>query len=131
MMESRSANHEIIALANTLAERIRDSKEYYSYCEARKKLYGDKKSSRLLAEYRKQQLRLHIAQISGEDIEDDFEELEQTYFNFCGDEAISDFLYAEGRFSRLLNDVQSALGKNLDIWMELGIDESGAEEFLN
>ena len=57
--------------------------------------------------------------------------MEQAYFTFCKDEVISDFLYAEGRFSRLLGDVQAALGKNLDIWMELGIDENDSNQFLN
>lgn len=124
-------NQEIIELANTLADRIRNSKEYLSYCEARRKLYVDKQNSQKLAEYRKQQLRLHIAQISGEDTDEDLAELEKAYFSFCGDEVVSDFLYAEGRFSRLLNDVQSALGKNLDIWMELGIDEDESGGLLN
>ncbi len=126
-----ASNKEIIALANTLSERIRSSNEYRNYCEARQNLHGDKKNSQLLSEYRKQQLRLHIAQISGEDTEEDFEDLEQAYFTFCSDEVISNFLYAEGRFSRLLGDVQAALGKNLDIWMELGIDENDSGQFLN
>ena len=124
-------NNHIIELANALSESIRNSLEYLNYCEARTRLYGDIKTSQKLAEYRKKQLKLHIAQISGEDIEADLEDLDQTYYTFCGDKAISEFLYAEGRFSRLLYDVQSALGKNLDIWMELGIDENESQILLN
>lgn len=38
-----ASNKEIIALANTLSERIRSSNEYRNYCEARQNLHGDKK----------------------------------------------------------------------------------------
>jgi cell fate (sporulation/competence/biofilm development) regulator YlbF (YheA/YmcA/DUF963 family) len=118
-------------LVHALADKIKDSKEYLSYCEAQRILYEDKRNTQKLADYRKMQLRLHIGQISGEEFHHSIEELENICYDLFCDEIIANYLYAEGRFSRLLSDIQMALGGELDIWLEMGPDEGEGGVLLN
>ena len=126
-----NSNKDILDLAASLAREIKNSKEYSLYCEARQKLFDDKKQTQRLAEYRRQQLKMQFANMIGEDYEEENGGLEELYHAFINNEAISDFLYAESRFTRLLNDVQNILGKNLDLWVEVGFEEEEEEAMLN
>jgi len=122
--ENKEENREILDLAADLAQEIKNSKEYALYCEARQKLFSDKKQAELLAEYRRHQLWHEFAALSGEDYEENEHNSDKDYQMFSSNPAISDFLYAESRFTRLLNEIQNILGRNLDIWIEVG----GSEE---
>lgn len=126
-----NSNKDILDLAASLAREIKNSKEYGLYCEARQKLFDDKKQTQMLAEYRRQQLKMQFANMIGEAYEEENGGLEELYHAFINNEAISDFLYAESRFTRLLNDVQNILGKNLDLWVEVGFEEEEEEAMLN
>ncbi len=126
-----NSNKDILDLAASLAVEIKNSKEYNLYCEARQKLFDDKKQTQMLAEYRRQQLKMQFANMIGEDYEEESTGLEELYHAFINNEAISDFLYAESRLTRLLNDVQNILGKNLDLWVEVGFEEEEEEAMLN
>ncbi|MEG1500751.1 MAG: YlbF family regulator [Clostridiales bacterium] len=108
-------NKEILDLAHLLAKHLGESKEYTEYAAARKRLENNAENYKILAEYRRHQLSVHLAEISGEDSSSALRELENIYFSFANNKDVSDFLYAEGRFSRLINDVQIILGKTLDL----------------
>ena len=120
-------HHQAFELARLLLE----SDEYLVYSSAKESLQTDNKSAYMLSQFRHQQLRLHIAQFSGEDVEDDMEELEEFYTSICDNPLINDFIDAEGKFTRLLADVQKILGKALNLWPGFEFAWQSENENLN
>jgi cell fate (sporulation/competence/biofilm development) regulator YlbF (YheA/YmcA/DUF963 family) len=124
--ENKSANgsnvrDDINYYANKLAELLAQSDEFAAYNKARENLQKNKDCSYLLADFRQQQLQLHLATLYGEDSIEDTQDFEQIYQDLAKEPIISDFLYAETRFYSLLTKVQQILGKDLELWSEENI----------
>lgn len=119
--ENKSANgpnvrDDINYYANKLAELLAQSDEFAAYSEARENLQKNKDCSYLLADFRQQQLQLHLSTLYGEESIEDTHDFEQIYQDLAKEPIISDFLYAETRFYSLLTRVQQILGKDLELW---------------
>ena len=102
--------------ATALAQLLTQSPEYYDFIEARQKLEADRENSSLLNELRQQQMSLRMAAMLGEDVTEDSQDFENTFRLFTQDPKISEYLFAEGRFFRLIADVEKVFSDFLDIW---------------
>jgi len=117
--ESGGANkEEICTQAALLAEMLVASAEYRQYLEAKKKLQINSEQAYILSQLRQQQMGLRLARLLGEDLDEAEDDFENLYATFCLEPVISDFLYAEGRLGRLIEEVQRICGDKLDLWSE-------------
>lgn len=85
----------------------------------------------MLMDLRSQQVHLYLAQIIGDDVEEELAEFQNTYYAFSAKPEVSEFLFAEGRFTRLFNEVQKVLGKKLDLWTDMEVRVPNNNIFLN
>ena len=115
--------------AARLADLLARSIEYNQYLEAKKRLEEDVQNAYALSELRSRQLQLRLAEFIGEDVIDASTELDKIFSAYCDEPVINDFLYAEGRFSRLLAEIQTIFGEKLDVWTEFEIPEQ--YEYIN
>ncbi|MGI6677586.1 MAG: YlbF family regulator [Dehalobacterium sp.] len=114
-----SVNDQAMELAKTLQE----SNEYRQYLTAKKRLQEDDKNTALLQEFRRIQLELQIAEISGEDTESALEQLERIYQQISLNPIVNEFLTAEYQLARLMMDVQKILSEALEFWHEADINK--------
>lgn len=108
----------IRAQAALLAELLADSAEYRQYLAAKARLQCDKEQAYILSQLRQQQMNLRLAQLMGEDVDEEEDDFENLYATFCLEPVICDFLYAEGRLGRLISEVQQIFGGRLEFWSE-------------
>jgi cell fate (sporulation/competence/biofilm development) regulator YlbF (YheA/YmcA/DUF963 family) len=122
MVEKKMINREqdyrqmIQRQASKLAELLWQSPEYRQFVSAKNKLEADSKNTALLVELRQQQMSLRMASMLGEDVDDDFVDMEGMFMAISEEPAISDYLFAEGRFFRLIADVEEVFSDKLDLW---------------
>ena len=121
----------IYSQAFELARLLQQSDEYLLYSGAKESLQTDNKSAYMLSQFRHRQLRLHLARFSGEDVEEDMGELEEFYASMCGNPLINAFVDAEGKFTRLLADVQKIVGNALNMWPGFEFAWQSVNENLN
>ncbi len=105
--------------AHELARTLLESEEYRKYTEAKEKLQKDEENANMLQEFRRRQLELQIAEMSGEDIEKSLEQLEKIYQIISLNPTVNEFLTAEYRLSRMMTDVQKIIGEALDLGLSL------------
>ena len=123
--------NKIYTHAFELARLLQESDEYTFYSSARKNLQEDNHCVHILSRFRHMQLTLHLADAHGEDVAEEMVELEETYSLMCDNPLISDFVHAEGKFTRLLADVQKIFGKALDLWPGFEFAWKSSNENLN
>ena len=122
--------------AGRLAELLQHSPEYRQFIAARQRLEADESQFSVLAELRQQQMALRMASLFGEDEDEDAREWERMYVLLSQEPLISDYLFAEGRFFRLLSDVEEVFTAKLDLWESdeetpLPIPHPGPDLWLN
>lgn len=116
-------HQQIMHQASKLAEMLRQSPEYTQYMSAREKLEADEGNTSMLAELRQQQMAVHMSYMMGEGDEEAGRELEKMFSFLAQEPVISDYLFAEGRFFRLISDVENIFSDRLGL--NDGDDESG------
>ncbi|MEG1537058.1 MAG: YlbF family regulator [Clostridiales bacterium] len=110
--------------ATVLADLLAESGEYLQYIEAKKRLSADREQLYVLNELRQQQFNLRFASMLGEDTDDESADLETAYSAITKDPLVCDFLYAEGRFLRLVSDVQEVFSAKLETWNMFSDEEN-------
>lgn len=106
-------------IAHELAKTLKDSEEYRKYLEAKERLQSDAGNTNMLQEFRRKQLELQIAEMSGEDIEMSLEQLENIYQKLSLNPIVNEFLTAEYQLARMMTDVQKIIGEALDLWIDV------------
>ena len=99
--------------ADELAELLCESHEYHQFIAARRQLEQDAENSHVLNELRQQQMHLRMAAMLGEDVSEDNQEFERMFKVLSQEPNISNYLVAEGRFFRLVSEVEEAFAKRL------------------
>ncbi|MDO4580957.1 MAG: YlbF family regulator [Bacillota bacterium] len=102
--------------AQQLAELLIKTPEYMAYIEAKRRLENNDQHMMALAELRQRQMSLRLAAMLGEDIMDECDDFEMLFAAMSADPLISDYLFAEGRFSRLIDDVERVFGDKIELW---------------
>ena len=101
--------------ADELAELLCQSHEYHQFVEARRQLEEDEENSYVLNELRQQQMNLRMAAMLGEDVAEDSSEFERMFLVLSQEPSISNYLFAEGRFFRLISEVEEAFAQRLGL----------------
>lgn len=101
--------------ADELADLLCQSHEYHQFMEARQLLEADEENSYMLNELRQQQMNLRMASMLGEDVSEDSREFERMFLLLSQDPNISNYLFAEGRFFRLVSELEEAFAKRLGL----------------
>ena len=102
--------------AGKLAELLLHSPEYAQFMAARQRLEADEANSSVLAELRQQQMAMRMAALFGEGEDENSREWERMFVLLSQEPVISEYLFAEGRFLRLLSDVEDVFSDKLGLW---------------
>lgn len=117
--------------AEYLADILYESEEYREYYQAREELKLDKENAMLLSELRQRQLQLHLAQMVGEDIEEEIQDLDDVYTAFSLEPTVARYLAAENRFTRLITNIQKIFSKKISIWPDFNFFSNDYDKTLN
>lgn len=101
-------------MAVKLAEMLFQSPEYTQLMRAKTKLEADREQAFILMELRQQQMAIRMAAMMGEDLEDS-SEIDDMFVMLSQEPIISDYLFAEGRFFRLIADVEDVFSHTLNL----------------
>ncbi len=103
-------------MANRLARKLKESDEYSSYQQARRKVMDNERTLEMLQDYQTQRMKLQTKQLSGEELsEDEKQKLENLKEIIDLNADIKKYLDAEYRVSILLDDIQRILFSDLEI----------------
>jgi cell fate (sporulation/competence/biofilm development) regulator YlbF (YheA/YmcA/DUF963 family) len=97
--------------AHSLARAIGHSSEHREYRAALKKLEADKSSHEMLLDFRREQLELEKAILTGEEPGGREQKLQKMFEVIRLNSLVSDFLAAEYRFARMMEDIQKILAE--------------------
>lgn len=103
--------------AYELAKALASSQEYQQYLVIKDRLQKDGLNSILLEDFRRQQWELQMAEILGHETDEGVEELEEIYNLLSGIPIINEFLTAEYRLSKMMDDVQKIVAEAIGIWI--------------
>ncbi len=105
--------------AHRLARELVASKEYRNLIEVQKRLKQDEQCKEMLKDFQKKQFELQAAQLSGQDVKDKEEKLQQLYSVLSANSLAREVLEAEYSFNKLYTDIQKiindAIAESLDM----------------
>jgi len=103
-----------------LAQDIRDSEEYKTYHELKESVMGDETTAALIREYRKLQVTLQMAAVSGQNADTEsmqrFSGISTLLFS---KQEVSNFLMAEMRLQQALADIFKIVTEAADVDMAI------------
>ena len=109
------------ATAHRLAQEIRQSEEYQTYHALKEEVMADETTAALLKEYKKLQLRLQMAAVSGTQPDnDDMQRFQGISALLFGKLEVSQYLLAEMRLQQEVADILRIITDAADIDMGMG-----------
>lgn len=106
--------------AHELAKLLAKSDEYKLFKKAKHSLEQDQENLKMLQEFRRKQLEIQMAQISGEEIDEEYiKQTEKLYEVLSMNSKINEYLNAEYRLSRMMSDIQKIIGDAVSEWFSL------------
>ena len=110
--------------AHELAKLLGSSDEYNLFKKAKYSLERDHENVKMLQNFRRKQLEIQMAQISGAEIDEEYiEQTEKLYEVLSMNPKINEYLNAEYRLSRMMSDIQKILGDAVNEWFSLEITD--------
>lgn len=102
----------IYDVAHQLAKELNASEDYQSYVLAKNKVKEDAANTKMLADFQMKQFEIQQYQILGQEVSQEKQaELERLYSLVSLNPVIKDYLEAEFKFSRMMNDIQKILSE--------------------
>ncbi len=102
--------------AHSLARALRESDENKAYQQARSRIKGKPSAEQMVADFHKKQLELQTLALQGkEPSAEQQEQLQKLYEIIQGDPDVREYLMAEQRLGRLLQDIYKIIGEAVDI----------------
>lgn len=109
------------ATAHRLAQEIRQSEEYQTYHALKEEVMADETTAALLKEYKKLQVRLQMAAVSGTQPDnDDMQRFQGISALLFGKLEVSQYLLAEMRLQQAVADILRIITDAADIDMGMG-----------
>lgn len=109
------------ATAHRLAQEIRQSEEYQTYHALKEEVMADETTAALLKEYKKLQLRLQMAAVSGTQPDnDDMQRFQGISALLFGKLEVSQYLLAEMRLQQEVTGILRIITDAADIDMGMG-----------
>ncbi len=101
-------------LAHQLASSLNSSEEYTAFVQAKGKVKADPANTKMLADFQMKQFEIQQYQFMGQEVsQDKQQELERLYSLLSLNPIIKEYLEAEFRFNRIMNDVQKILADSI------------------
>lgn len=111
--------------AQQLAQEIKESEEYREFLFAKELMKTDEGQYKMLRDFQMKQFELQQAQLFQLDItEDKQQELERSYSLLSLYPSAREYLEAEFRISRIINDVQKIIGEAILDVLPIGFEEA-------
>ena len=101
--------------ANALADKLRDSDEYKTYCETKARAYENPSTAALLDEFMTLRNRVSANAVTGQEDELAQKKLQKMGELLQFDRAAAEFLMAEYRLNDLLGSIYRVLAKAVGI----------------
>ena len=101
--------------AKKLAEEMRSSDEYRTYCDARERAFQNESTKNLIGEFHKLQMKVQANAITGEQDPELMAKLQKLGEILQFDRNAADFLMAEYRLNTMVGDVYKILAEAIDI----------------
>lgn len=101
--------------AKKLAEELKNSDEYRSYCLAKERAFANESTRNLIGEYHKLQMKAQANAITGEKNDELLQKLQKLGEVLQFDADAANFLMAEYRLNTMLGDVYKILAEAIDI----------------
>jgi cell fate (sporulation/competence/biofilm development) regulator YlbF (YheA/YmcA/DUF963 family) len=106
--------------AHELAELLSQSEEYKEFKRAKISLEKDQDNLRLLQDFRRKQLEIQMAQLSGEEVDEEYiKQTEHLYELLSMNSKINEYLNAEYKFARMMADIQKIIGEAVSEWFAI------------
>jgi len=103
--------------AHELARALAESEEYKEYTRARAAIEKDEGAVWVLKDFRKRQIEVEMAQMSGQKpSEDQIKQITQLAQAISLHGPVSSFLGSEMRLLRMVSDIQGIIGESLKLW---------------
>ncbi|MBR4905855.1 MAG: YlbF family regulator [Clostridia bacterium] len=97
--------------ARQLADKLRSSEEYTTYCEAKERAYASKATAALLDEFYALRMKAQAASVAGTPDAEVTEKLQRLGELLQFDAAAAEYLMAEYRLNALLGEIYKILAK--------------------
>jgi len=110
--------------ANQLAQEIRNSEEFRRFIQVKSKIKSEPLNYRMVRCYQLKQFEIQQAQFLNEEISaESQQELERLYSLLSLNPSTREYLEAEFRITKLLNDVQMIIGEVMQDALPIGFEE--------
>ena len=101
--------------ARILADKLRSSEEYRTYCEAKERAYASKATAALLDEFYALRMKAQASSVAGTPDAEVIGKLQKLGELLQFDAAAAAYLLAEYRLNALLGDIYKILAKAVDL----------------
>ena len=105
-------------LAHQLARAIKNSEEYKNYIEKKNILYSNEKNKQMVQDFKEKVFNIQISQMTGKEInQEELDKIKKLEEILRLNPTINDYLIAEFRYSRLIEDISKIISEAIDIDM--------------
>lgn len=117
--------------AHHLARKIKESEEFQAFIDAKDMIKADESHHKMIRDFQHVQFEIQQAQLFNLDIpEEKQQELERLYSLLSLNPSARQYLEAEFRISRLVNDVQKIIGDAILDALPIGFEEMDEPQLL-
>ncbi|ACL22092.1 cell fate (sporulation/competence/biofilm development) regulator YlbF (YheA/YmcA/DUF963 family) [Desulfitobacterium sp. LBE] len=121
----------IYETAQQLAQQIKESDEYRDFIVAKELMKADEGQYKMIRDFQMKQFEIQQAQLFQLDIsQGKQQELERLYSLLSLNPAAREYLEAEFRISRMINDVQKIIGEAIIDVLPLGFEDNDQPQIL-
>lgn len=104
--------------AHELARALKESQEYKDFKSALDKIEQNQKNKEMLKDFKKKELQIQAAQLSGQQPDkEEVDKLQKLFQILCYDKDMSDYFAAEFRFNRMMADISKILSDAVPVNM--------------
>ena len=121
----------IYETAQQLAQQIKESDEYRDFIVAKELMKADEGQYKMIRDFQMKHFEIQQAQLFQLDIsQGKQQELERLYSLLSLNPAAREYLEAEFRISRMINDVQKIIGEAIIDVLPLGFEDNDQPQIL-
>jgi cell fate (sporulation/competence/biofilm development) regulator YlbF (YheA/YmcA/DUF963 family) len=107
-------------LAHQLARALKNSQEYKEYVQKKNDLYKDEKNKKMVEDFREKVIDIQVKKMSGKEVsQEELDSVKKLEDILRLNPTINEFLIAEYRYSKLIEDISKIIGEAIDLEIKL------------
>lgn len=107
-------------LAHQLARALKNSQEYKEYAQKKNDLYKDEKNKKMVEDFREKVIDIQVKKMSGKEVsQEELDSVKKLEDILRLNPTINEFLIAEYRYSKLIEDISKIIGEAIDLEIKL------------